>query len=308
MKHAISVDLEEYFHVSNFSNVIARRRWEALPSRLLDPTRRLLDLFDEKGARATFFVLGWVAERHASLVREIAARGHEIACHGYEHALVYELGPRRFRADIQRAVTAIEDASGHTPRGFRAPSFSIVRRSLWALDILAEEGFHYDSSIFPVRHPRYGIAEFPSGPTQLDLESGLSIREFPMTTAPVLGWRLPVAGGGYLRFLPGPIFRWAFSRAARRGPTVLYVHPWELDPEQPQLRVGLKTRVNHYHNLHRTETRLRQLVGRIRFESIATVLAWCEANGQLPRRSLLDVVAASGDAPTEPAAVDWAQG
>jgi polysaccharide deacetylase family protein (PEP-CTERM system associated) len=285
--NALSVDLEEYFQVSNFDSVIPREHWNTLPSRLSDATSRLLDAFDATESRATFFVLGWIAERHGSLVREIAARGHEIACHGYGHELVYDLGPERFRADLQRARKAIEDAQGSPVRGYRAPSFSITRRSLWALRILAEEGFAFDSSIFPIRHHRYGIPEFSREPVRLDLGGGASIREFPMTTLPAGPVQLPLAGGAYLRFLPGALFRWGFERLVKAGqPTVLYLHPWEIDPDQPRQDVGWKVRINHYHGLDRNESRLRRLLERFHFAPVGEILGQLQLLGQLPQYSL----------------------
>lgn len=291
-RNALSVDLEEYFQVSNFERVIDRSGWDAQPSRVGDATARLLDLFDATGSRATFFVLGWIAERHPALVREIAGRGHEIACHGYDHALVYDLGPERFRADLRRARAAIQEACGGAVSGYRAPSYSITERSLWALRILAEEGFAYDSSIFPIRHWRYGIPGFEPAPVRLELGDGLELAEFPLTVLRVGPLTVPLAGGAYLRFLPGPLFRWGFDRVARSGrPTVLYLHPWEVDPEQPRQAVGWKVRLNHYHNLGRTESRLRRLLDRHRFSPLGEVLAGLGAENGLPRRALAEAVA-----------------
>lgn len=285
--NALSVDLEEYFQVSNFEGLIPRERWSSLPSRVADATRRLLDGFDETGQRATFFVLGWVAERNPALVREIAERGHEIACHGHHHELVYAIGPEAFRKDLRRAREAIEDACGRSLRGYRAPSYSVTRESLWALRILAEEGFGYDSSIFPVRHPRYGIPGFAREPVHLDLGGGASIREYPLTTLRLGPLTLPLAGGAYLRFLPAALFRWGFARLVRAGrPTVLYLHPWEVDPDQPRQDVGLRVRVNHYHNLSRTEGRLRRLLERHPFAPLGEVLDELEGAGRLPRLAL----------------------
>jgi len=285
--NALSVDLEEYFQVSNFEGVIDREAWAAQPSRVEASTHRLLDLFDETGNRATFFVLGWLAERRAPLLREIAARGHEIACHGHGHQIVYEIGPERFRADLRDARRAIEDAVGARVRGYRAPSFSITRRSLWALGILASEGFEYDSSIFPVRHHRYGIPDFERHPVRIELGDGRWIHEFPPTTLEIAGVRLPLSGGAYLRFLPGWLFRQAFSKLAADGrPTVLYTHPWEIDPEQPRQDVPWWVRLNHYANLDRTEARLRALLARLRFRPMSDVLASLEGSGALPPRPL----------------------
>jgi polysaccharide deacetylase family protein (PEP-CTERM system associated) len=287
--NALSVDLEEYFQVSNFTRLIERSRWESLPSRVRDATQRLLDAADATGNRATFFVLGWVAERHPELVREIAARGHEIACHGYGHELVYEIGPERFRADLRRARAAIEQATGSAVVGYRAPSYSITEASLWALRILVEEGFRYDSSIFPIRHHRYGIPGFARRPVRIELGGGQSIHEFPLTTLAAGPWSLPLAGGAYLRFLPLPVFAWGLGRLVAAGePTVLYVHPWEIDPEQPRQDVGWLVRVNHYHNLHRTEGRLRRLLERFRFAPMGEVLAQLEAQARLPEVAISD--------------------
>ena len=224
--NALSVDLEEYFQVSNFDKLIDRSEWDAIPSRVIESTRRLLDLFDQTESRATFFALGWIAERHPKLLREIVDRGHEIACHGYGHELVYEIGPERFRSDLRRARSAIENATGVAVRGYRAPSYSITAASLWALPILIEEGFDFDSSIFPVRHPRYGIPEFSRWPVRLELGEHGSIREFPLTTLSLGPYNLPLAGGAYLRFLPPALFRWGLARLEAAGrPAVLYVHP-----------------------------------------------------------------------------------
>jgi polysaccharide deacetylase family protein (PEP-CTERM system associated) len=284
--NALSVDLEEWFHVSNFEGLIQPERWDELPSRVADPTHRLLDAFDATASRATFFVLGWIAERQPGLAREIVKRGHEIACHGHRHERVHRLGPERFREDLRRARRAIEDACGVAVRGYRAPSFSIDRSSLWALRILAEEGFAFDSSIFPVRHPRYGIPDFPRQPLRLDLGDGVSIAEFPLTTWRIGGWNVPMAGGAYLRLAPGALFAWAFGRLARsERPTVLYLHPWEVDPEQPRQRVSWRIRLNHYLGLRSMEGRVRYLLERHRFEPIGVVLERLEARGELPREA-----------------------
>ncbi len=285
--NALSVDLEEWFQVSNFDGVLDRSRWDALPSRVEAATERLLDAFDGHDCRATFFVLGWVAERQPSLVRRLADRGHEIACHGYGHELVYDLGPERFRGDLRRAVSAIEDAVGAPVRGYRAPSYSITTRSLWALRVLADEGFRYDSSIFPIRHPRYGIPSFCPEPVALDLGEGASICEFPLTTLDLGPLRLPLAGGAYLRFLPPAVFHWGLGRRVRAGaPTVLYLHPWEIDPGQPRQDVGWRVRVNHYYNLARTEGRLRRLLSRFAYAPLRDVLSALSEAQRLPRRPL----------------------
>ena len=293
--NALSVDVEEYFQVSNFERILDRRGWDALPSRVVPSTVRLLDLFDEAGARATFFCLGWVAERHPGLLREIRARGHELGCHGYGHELVYALGPERFREDLRRAAKAIEDAVGEPVRGYRAASYSITEASLWALDILAEEGFRFDSSIFPIRHPRYGIPGFRRLPLRLRLPSGAILDEFPLTTLPLGPLTLPLAGGAYLRFLPATCFRLGLRRLEARGePIVLYLHPWEVDPEQPRIEAGARVRINHYFNLHRTLPRLRRLLAAHAFAPLGEVLGALGEAGRLPE---LDLEAARRGAP-----------
>ncbi len=299
--NALTVDLEDYFQVSNFDDVVCRSDWDAQPRRIERNTRELLDAFDSYATRATFFVLGWVAEREPGLIREIADRGHEVACHGYGHELVYEIGAERFARDLQGARAAIEYACGRAVVGYRAPSYSITERSLWALDVLAEQGFDYDSSIFPIRHHRYGIPDFPRHPRRLVLPGGGRIDEFPMTTLPVGGTNLPLSGGAYLRFLPAPVFRWGFRRLARRGePTVLYLHPWEIDPGQPRQDVGLAVRINHYWNLGRTLPRLRGLLSEHRFAPMADVLAELRRADRLPEH----VLPASVPAPSEPLAAN----
>jgi polysaccharide deacetylase family protein (PEP-CTERM system associated) len=287
MLNALTIDVEEYFHAHAYECVIDRATWDRLPSRVAANTRRVLGILREHDTRATFFVLGWVAERHPGLVLEIARRGHEIACHGYGHELVYSIGAERFRADLKRARAAIEDAAGTAVEGYRAPSYSITERSLWGLEILAEEGFRFDSSIFPIHHPRYGIPGFHRQPVRLELDGGGWIDEFPLTTLPIGPLAFPLAGGAYLRFLPGSLFRCGLSRLIAAGEaTVLYLHPWEIDPDQPRQPVGLRVRVNHYYNLRRTESRLRRLLERFGFAPMGEVLGALEQKGRLPRRAI----------------------
>ena len=302
--NALSVDVEDYFQVSNFDRVIDRADWPALPSRVADTTRRLLDLFDEVDHRGTFFSLGWVADRQAALLREIADRGHEVACHGYGHELVYAIGPEKFRSDLRRARESLEQASGVRVTGYRAPSYSITHDSLWALDILAEEGFLYDSSIFPIRHHRYGIPEFPRHPVRVGLPSGARIAEFPMTTLRVGSTNLPLAGGAYLRFLPNLLFRGALSRVvASDAPTVLYVHPWEIDPAQPRQDVSFKVRVNHYYNLGAMAGKLGRVLRDHAFAPMCQVLDHLEQSGRLPEAPLATLVQPPASAGTPPSDV-----
>lgn len=265
-----SVDVEDYFHVEAFSDIVPRERWSSYTLRVDGNTRRILDLLDEHQATATFFVLGWVAERLPHLVRDIAARGHEIACHSYWHRLIYTLTPREFAEDTARAKGIIEQAAGYAVRGYRAPSYSITRRSLWALEILAEAGFTYDSSIFPITHDTYGIPDAPRAPFRIRTPSG-AIVEFPITTFRFrAGPNLPVGGGGYLRLLPFWYTRIGVARAeAEHLPLLAYIHPWEIDPDQPRLAGRARSRFRHYTNLSRTRDRLAALLRLGSFTSFA---------------------------------------
>lgn len=263
----LTVDLEEHFQVEAFSATVDRSQWERHASRLPENTHRLLDLFDEYGATATFFVVGWNAERHPELVREIARRGHELGCHSYWHRPVYELTPEQFADDTRRAKSAIEQAAGAAVAGYRAPSFSITRRTLWALPLLAEAGFDYDCSIFPIRHDLYGMPGGPRRPFLIQTESGPLV-EFPLPTIRFAGFTLPATGGGYLRILPVWYTQAAISRLRREElPLIVYVHPWELDPGQPHIAAGFVSRLRHYTNLAGTCGRLRRVLSAGKFRS-----------------------------------------
>ena len=271
--NAMSVDVEDYFQVSAFDTIVSRASWDTRESRVVQNTDRLLDLFARHGVRATFFVLGWVAERFPALVRDIAARGHEIASHGYHHQLLYTLTPEQFREDVRSAKAALESASGGAVVGYRAPSFSIINSSLWALDVLMEEGYIYDASIFPVHHDRYGIPDAKRHVHRLERPAG-PIIEVPASTVRVGGVNLPIAGGGYFRLLPYAWTRWGIGRVNRveGQPVVFYVHPWEIDPEQPRFDVGAATRIRHYTGLRSTMPRLERLLNDFAFDSIAGLL------------------------------------
>jgi polysaccharide deacetylase family protein (PEP-CTERM system associated) len=271
--NAMTIDVEDYFHVSVFDGLLARASWDTLESRVRANTARLLDILDEYAVRGTFFVLGWVAERFPELVREIASRRHEVASHGYAHRLVYDQTPAAFREDVKRAKSLIEEASGQRVFGYRAPSYSITPRSLWALDVLLEEGYRYDSSIFPIRHDRYGIPVSERQPYAIDRPQG-SLLEFPGSTTKVGPMNLPVAGGGYFRIFPYRYTRWGISRVNRleRRPVVFYLHPWEIDPDQPRLPAGRLGAFRHYRNLALTESRLRQLLRDFKFGTMEALL------------------------------------
>src|SRR5215213_5392972 len=246
-QNVFSVDVEDYFHVEAFSDVVDRQHWESYQCRVEANTQRLLDLLDECGVQGTFFILGWVAERYPKLVRDIVARGHEPACHSYWHRLIYKLDRAEFAADTRRAKDVIEQAAGTTVTGYRAPSYSITAASLWALEVLVETGFTYDSSIFPIRHDVYGIPDAPRGPFRVSTPSG-SLVEYPITTFRLGGGpNLPVGGGGYLRLLPFWYTRLGYRRArAENLPLIAYVHPWEVDPGQPRLPGRPQSLFRHY--------------------------------------------------------------
>ena len=281
--NAMSVDVEDYFHASALASVVSRADWDRMESRVVANTERLLGLFDEAGVRSTFFVLGWVAERYPGLVKEIARRGHEIASHGYGHELIYNQTPDEFRQDIRRARTLLEDITGARIDGYRAPSYSITNQSLWALDLLIEEGYEYDSSIFPIRHDRYGIPGSPRHPYVISRAAG-RILEVPPSTVRWGATNLPVAGGGYFRLLP---YWWTRRGIAQlngreQRPAVFYLHPWEIDPGQPRLGAGRVSRFRHYRNLDKTETRLKQLLQDFRFAPMRTILARVQPEGLAP--------------------------
>ena len=271
--NAMSIDVEDYFHVSVFDGLVPLGDWDRMESRVYANTMRMLEIFDEFKTRSTFFVLGWVGERHPALVETIARLGHEVASHGYAHRLIYDQTPAAFREDVRRAKGILEAASGQRVAGYRAPSYSITARSLWALDILVEEGYEYDSSIFPIRHDRYGIPVSAREPYRIGRDKG-DLIEVPGSTTRLGPMNLPVAGGGYFRLLPYWWTRWGIDRVNRleNRPAVFYLHPWEIDPDQPRLRAGRLGSFRHYRNLGQTEARLRQLLTDFRFDAIDAVV------------------------------------
>jgi polysaccharide deacetylase family protein (PEP-CTERM system associated) len=260
VRNALTVDVEDYFHATAFASAIDMASWSSLDYRAEKNTYGLLKLFAERGVHATFFVLGWVARRSPRLVRDIQSAGHEVACHGLNHQLVYRQSRATFQNETREAKQILEDAAGVRVIGYRAASYSITAQSLWALDVLAELGFEYDSSINPIRHDFYGIPGAPRFPYRTG-PSGLI--EVPITTAEVFGQRLPCGGGGYFRLLPYWLFRAALRRVNQRDrmPVVFYCHPWEIDPTQPRVTVGWRSRFRHYTNLDLVEMRLHRLIG-----------------------------------------------
>lgn len=271
--NAMTVDVEDYFHVSAFESVVSPKDWDSYESRVCRNTDRLLEIFDGAQVRATFFILGWVAERFPDLVRRIASGGHEIASHGYAHRLIYDQSPQEFRDDLRRSRDTLMRAYDGPINGYRAPSFSVTPQSLWALDVILEEGFTYDASVFPIRHDRYGLPTAPRHFHSRQQRAG-TLWECPGSTVRVGGTNLPVAGGGYFRILPYWWTKWGISRLNNheRQPAVFYLHPWEIDPDQPRLPASRLSRFRHYRNLDQTEGHLKRLLSQFRFAPLAQVL------------------------------------
>jgi polysaccharide deacetylase family protein (PEP-CTERM system associated) len=271
--HALSFDVEEYFQVANLRPHVARADWDATASRLGVGMERILRLLERRGARATFFFLGWIAERHPQWVRRCLDAGCEVASHGYEHEFLQDLGPAALERDLELTEAALAAAGAPRPVGFRASTFTLTRATWWALDVLVRRGYRYDSSVHPISHPAYGIPDFEPGISRVAAPGGGELVEFPVSTVRFLGRNLPMGGGGYFRLLPGAATRAAVAHLERAGrPAALYLHPWELDPEQPRYAASALSRFRHYLNLERTEPRLDALLARFRFGSMADVL------------------------------------
>jgi polysaccharide deacetylase family protein (PEP-CTERM system associated) len=268
--NALTIDVEDYFQVSAFDGHVDRGAWEKMPSRIERNVEQLLQLLDDRRARATFFTLGWIAERHPSLVRRIVGQGHELASHGYSHRRASELDHTAFSHDIRHAKKLLEDIAGLEVIGYRAPSFSIGKGNLWAFDCIAAAGYRYSSSVYPVQHDHYGMPDAPRFPYRV--RGGLL--EIPVTTTRLFGRNLPAGGGGYFRLAPYNVSRWAIARVNRQEqrPAIFYFHPWEIDPEQPRMKgVSVKTRFRHYLNLHRTRARLTRLLTDFEWDRIDRV-------------------------------------
>ena len=281
--NALTVDVEDYFQVEAFADVVRRDDWNQWESRVEQNTYRLLELLDRHNVHSTFFILGWVAEHAPKLVQQIADSGHEIACHSYHHQLIHTQTRQEFRADLRRAKFLLEDLTGEDVVGYRAPTYSITKQTLWALDILIEEGFQYDSSIFPIFHDRYGIPNAERFIHVIDRQAG-SIVEFPPSSIRVAGVNFPMTGGGYFRFLPYPVFRWGLRRINNQEnqPASFMVHAWEVDPDQP-LIAGTKANIwRHRINLDQTESRLDQLLKEFRFAPMRDVLRLNGAKIEIP--------------------------
>ena len=279
MKNALSFDLEDYYHVNAFESV-NRENWGQYASRVVQSTQRVMGLLDEAGRKATFFTLGAVAENYPELIREIASRGHEVACHSDKHRRIFEMTPAEFRDDTRVAKDRLEHIIGRKIIGYRAPSFSITQDSLWAFEILVELGFRYDSSIFPVDHPNYGMRRGPRTPFRVPTARG-TIVEFPMPTLSLGGARSPFGGGAYLRLLPYWYTRWGirFLNEKEGQPACVYVHPWEIDPEQPRMKGSVTARMRHYLGLRGLENKLRGLLRDFEFQTMGELIGEMERDG-----------------------------
>jgi len=284
MQHALTVDVEDYFQVSAFANQIDIKDWPNWPLRVEQNTHTLLELFERKDVKATFFVLGWVAERCPELIRAIHKAGHEVASHGMTHQLVYNQKPETFREETLRSKQLIEDIIGEAVYGYRAASYSITPHSLWALETLIDAGFTYDSSIFPVHHDRYGMPGAPLNIHTAQTTNGKSLTEFPLTSAKFFNGRLPVAGGGYFRIYPYFFSKLMLKRAAAeiKQPFIFYLHPWEIDPEQPRVpNSSALSRFRHYTNLSRCLPRLENLIGDFDFTTVKNVIDTYQSSHEL---------------------------
>ena len=272
MKHGISFDIEEHFQVAAFDSAARRRHWDTQESRVERNTELILDVLDQRGIKATMFVLGWVAERHKGLIHRIVEGGHELASHGHGHTLIMEQNPKLFREDVGRAKKTLEDISGKLVQGYRAPTFSITKATQWALPILVEEGYRYDSSIVPIVHDYYGIPGANPTIHTLKTDSG-PIIEVPPSTCKIGGLTLPIAGGGYFRLFPYPILKKLLWRVEAQGdPLIMYLHPWEFDPDQPRMKGSFLSEFRHYLNLDKVHDRLIQLLQDFSFGPIQLLL------------------------------------
>ena len=264
--NCLTIDVEEYFHAEAFAGCLRPQDWEHCERRAAPFVERIAEMLERHRAPATFFVLGWMAERMTPLLRQLLASGHEIACHGDRHAHLSRMTPQSLRDDLHKAAARIEDALGVRPIGYRAPTFSVTRDTAWALDVIIQQGFEYDASIFPIRHDRYGVPNAPTVPFWAVAPSGARILELPPLTADCGVARLPVGGGGYLRLFPGVVLRTCITARQRRNePAVIYFHPWEMDPHQPRMNVGRLSQWRHRVNMRTTEPKIERLLSTFRF-------------------------------------------
>lgn len=273
--NALTIDVEDYFQVAAFDTNIDRSNWHSFECRVEANTEKFMEIVAAKNIKATFFILGWIAEKYPQLVKKIAAAGHEVASHGYSHKLVFGQTPGEFKEETDRSKKLLEDLTGCAVKGYRAASYSITPASIWALEIISEAGFEYDSSIYPVKHDRYGLQGGPCTPYRISLASGRRLTEFPITTVSILGYKVPVGGGGYFRIYPFELTTRLLRLRIKQssGPFVFYLHPWELDPDQPKVQGASRlSNFRHYHNLHKVENRLEALLDIFDFGTMSDAL------------------------------------
>ena len=276
--NALTIDVEDYYMVSAFSDIVTFDNWRKYESRIERNTYKIIEILDLYNTKATFFVLGWVAEHYPGLIKDIYNEGHEIACHGYNHRLAYHLSPEEFREDTKRAKAIIEDAIGDRIEGYRATSWSITKETLYALDILIEEGFYYDSSIFPVHHDIYGMPGFSRFPVIIKRKSTGEIIEVPPSTISIFNYNLPISGGGYLRLFPYRFIKLGieYINHTESKPAIIYVHPWEIDPDQPRLEGKALSKFRHYSCLRSTYKKLKNLLTHFHFRPLKEILSHVE--------------------------------
>lgn len=279
MQNVLSFDIEEYFQVENFKAVIGESQWQDHESRLHIGLSCILNILKNTNAKATFFVLGWTAERYPDLIQEIAKGGHEIASHGFSHELIYKQTPAEFAEDLKRSLKVLEPIAGRKIKSYRAPSFSITEKSKWALEVLMDHGIEYDSSIFPIHHDRYGMPDCNPMPHVILEKPGRQLKEFPISTVQYGKLRLPFSGGGYFRLLPLCMTKHFVRKLNNEGvPVMIYLHPWEFDPKQPRVEASFLSRFRHYLNLDRTESRLRQLLNGL---DVTTIEDYFESHSEV---------------------------
>ncbi len=278
MLNALTFDIEDYFQVEAFKQYIKFEEWNNYQSRVVQNTRKIMNILDERNVKATFFILGWIAERFPEMVRRITDDGHEIATHGYAHDMVYTQSQEAFERDLAKSIRILEQISGTHVIGYRAPTYSIIEESFWAFDILIRHNLRYDSSIFPIAHDRYGVPNSERFPYVIKREGVGMLHEFPLSTVRLWKWNFPVAGGGYLRLFPYWILKYGIASLNRQQkPAIIYLHPWEVDPDQPRIpNIPAKTRFRHYVNLHKTTDKLRKLTHDFNFGPICEVLKLCQ--------------------------------
>jgi len=273
MKNIFTVDVEEYFQVEAFSEYIEKKDWDNYPGRVEEPTNRLLEILDTYQVRGTFFVLGWLAERHPGLVKKISDLGHEVASHGYEHTMITKMTPEEFRKDIRRSKGVLEEITQKAVLGYRAPTFSLVEKTSWAYEILLEEGYSYSSSVYPIHHDRYGWPKFGHIPREVATNENGGLWEIPLSVAFFEQIKIPFGGGGYLRFYPLFITRKLIRNFNRKEkPVIVYIHPWELDSNQPKIQVPFSTHIRHYLGIARMERKLRGILQSGEFGTVANFL------------------------------------